>query len=73
MVQYIEKIIYQIYFGGRMNENQIKELTKFCLDNGHRKLNDDEKEIIKFAIDQSSNLDELLQVMLVSLGFDFNR
>ncbi len=56
-----------------MNENQIKELTKFCLDNGHRKLNDDEKEIIKSAIDQSSNLGELLQVMLVSLGFDFNR
>lgn len=56
-----------------MNEKQIKEIAKFCLDNGHRKLYEHEKEIIKSAIDQSSNLDEFLQVIIASLGFDFNR
>lgn len=56
-----------------MNEKQIKEFSKFCLANGHRKLNDDEKEIIKFAIDQSPNLDELFKAAIASWVFDFNR
>lgn len=73
MVQYIEERLYIIYIGGHMNEKQIKEFAKFCLDNGHRKLYEHEKEIIKSAIDQSSNLNELLQVIIDSLGFDFNR
>ena len=39
-----------------------KELTKYFLDNGNRKLYTEEKERIKLAIDQANNLNELLQV-----------
>lgn len=56
-----------------MNEKQIKEFSKFYLANGHRKLNDDEKEIIKFAIDQSPNLGELSKVAIAGWIFDLNR
>lgn len=56
-----------------MTEHQMKAITKFCLVNGHRKLTYGEKELIKLAIDQSSSLEELLKVMITSLGFDFNR
>lgn len=56
-----------------MTEQQIKAITKFCLDNGRRKLTDGEKELIKLAIDQSSSWEELLKVMITSLGIDFNR
>ena len=38
-----------------------KELTKYFLDNGNRKLYTEEKERIKLAIDQANNLNELLQ------------
>lgn len=47
-----------------MTEHQWKELSKYFLDNGNRKLSTDEKERIKFAIDQANNLNKLLQVAL---------
>ena len=56
-----------------MTEHQIKELVKWCLDNGQRKLTREEKEEIKFAIDQADNLNELAQVLFASLGIDSNR
>lgn len=56
-----------------MNENQIKEFTKFWLDNGNRNLTKEEKEILKIAIDRSSSMEELLQVIIASLGFEFNQ
>ena len=56
-----------------MTEHQLKEILKFCLDNGHRKLTQSEKAKIKSAIDQASSLNELLQVTIASLGIDFNR
>ena len=45
-----------------MTEHQWKELSKYFLDNGNRKLSKEEKETIKLAIDQANNLNELLQV-----------
>ena len=56
-----------------MTEHQIKEFVKWCLDNGQRKLTREEKEEIKFAIDQADNLNELAQVLFASLAIDSNR
>lgn len=56
-----------------MTEQQWKELSKYFLDNGNRKLSKEEKEIIKEAIDQADNLNELLQVAFASLAFDAHR
>ena len=57
----------------RMTEHQWKELSKYFLDNGNRKLSKEEKERIKFAIDQAENLNELLQVAIASLAIDAHR
>ena len=56
-----------------MTEHQLKEVLKYFVDNGNRKLYTDEKERIKLAIDQASNLNELLQVAFVSLNIDAHR
>ena len=56
-----------------MTEYQIKELAKWFLDNGQRKLTKVEKEMIKSAIDQASSLNELIQVAFTSLTIDSNR
>ena len=39
-----------------MTEHQWKELSKYFLDNGNRKLSTEEKERIKLAIDQANRL-----------------
>lgn len=56
-----------------MTEHQWKELSKYFLDNGNRKLSTEEKEAIKWAIDQASSLNELLQVTFASLAIDAHR
>ena len=56
-----------------MTEHQIKELAKWCLDNGQRKLTKVEKELIKSAIDKANNWDELMKVAFASLTIDSNR
>ena len=56
-----------------MTEHQWKELSKYFLDNGNRKLSTEEKERIKLAIDQSNSLNELLQVVFASLTIDAHR
>lgn len=56
-----------------MTEHQWKELSKYFLDNGNRKLSKEEKKRIKLAIDQADNLNELLQVAFASLTIDANR
>lgn len=53
-----------------VTEHQWKELSKYFLDNGNRKLSTEEKEGIKLAIDQANNLNELLQVAFSSLSID---
>lgn len=56
-----------------MTEHQWKELSKYFLDNGNRKLSKEEKEIIKVAIDQANNINELLQTAFASLAIDAHR
>ncbi len=56
-----------------MTEHQWKELSKYFLDNGNRKLSTEEKERIKLAIDQANNLNDLLQVAFASLSIDAGR
>ena len=56
-----------------MIEHQWKELSKYFLDNGNRKLSTEEKERIKLAIDQANSLNELLQVAFASLTIDAHR
>ncbi len=56
-----------------MTEHQWKEFSKYFLDNGNRKLSTEEKERIKFAIDQANNLNDLLQVAFASLSIDAGR
>lgn len=56
-----------------MTEHQIKELSKYFLDNGNRKLSKEEKETIKVAIDQANNFNELMQTAFSSLVIDANR
>ena len=48
----------------------MKQLSKYFLDNGNRKLFKEEKERINLAIDQADNLNELLQVAFASLAID---
>ena len=56
-----------------MTEHQWKELSKYLLDNGNRKLSTEEKELIKLSIDQADSLNELLQVLFASLVIDAYR
>ena len=56
-----------------MTEHQIKELIKWGVDNGQRKLTKEEKELIKAAIDGSDNWDELIEVVFASLSIDLGR
>ena len=56
-----------------MTEHQLREVLKYFVDNGNRKLSTEEKEAIKLAIDQANNLNELLQVAFASLAIDAHR
>lgn len=56
-----------------MTEHQAKELAKWFVDNGQRKLTKEEKDEIKLAIDQVHDLNELAQVAFASLVIDSNR
>ncbi len=69
----VRKRFYLKCEGKSMTEHQIKELSKYFLDNGNRKLSKEEKETIKAAIDQADNLNELLQVAFTSLAVDAHR
>ena len=56
-----------------MTEQQWKAFAKWCLDNGQRKLTNEEKEAIKSAIDQANSLNEMVQVAFISLASDSDR
>ncbi len=49
-----------------MNEEQIKVLCKFLIENGQRNLTEDEKALFKQAVDQSHNWQELLLTMMLA-------
>ena len=51
-----------------MTNQQIKELCKLVIEQGNRDFTEAEKELLKAAVDQSRNLDELFAVAIASLG-----
>ena len=51
-----------------MTEQEIKEACKFVIENGNRDFTNEEKALLKAAVDQSRNLDELFAVAMASLG-----
>ena len=53
-----------------MTEHEIKELGKWFLDNGQRKLTQAEKDTIKSAIDRAGSIYELLQIAITSAVFE---
>ena len=56
-----------------MREKEVKELCKFVLDNGHRRFSDRDRQLLKMAIDNSNNLQELFAVAMASALFDLNK
>ena len=53
-----------------MTEEQIKALCKFLIDNGNHSITDTEKEMLKQAVDQSRNWQELFTVAIVAKYLD---
>ena len=51
-----------------MTEQEIKEACKFVIEHGQRDFQEDEKELLKAAVDQSRNFQELFAVAIASLG-----
>ena len=51
-----------------MTDQEIKTLCKFVIEHGNREFTDVEKELLKAAVDQSRNLNELFAVAIASLG-----
>lgn len=49
-----------------MTEEQIKFLCKLLIENSSRPLTDQEKEMLKQAVDSSKNWEELITVGLLS-------
>lgn len=49
-----------------MTEQQIKQLCKWAVENSNRPLTDTEKELLKQAIDQAKNINELLVVAIAA-------
>ena len=49
-----------------MNEKVIKEMCKWAVDHGNRPLTDQQKAVLKAAIEASRTLEELFQVVLAS-------
>lgn len=49
-----------------MEEKAIKEMCKWAVDHGNRPLTQQQKEVLKIAIEQSKTLKELFAVALAS-------
>ena len=49
-----------------MTEEQVKFLCKWLIDNTSRPLSEQEKEVLKQAVDSSKNWEELITVALLS-------
>ena len=49
-----------------MNEEQIKAICKFLVEYGNHSLNDMQKELLKQAVDQSHNWQELFLTMMMA-------
>jgi hypothetical protein len=55
-----------------MTEQEIKETCKYVIEHGKREFTENEKEILKAAVPQSRNLQELFAVAIASLGMGRN-
>ena len=51
-----------------MTEQQIKQLCKLAIERSNRPFTEAEKELLKQAIDNARNWDELLAVAIASLN-----
>lgn len=51
-----------------MTEQEIKDLCKLVIEHGNRNFTKAEKELLKVAVDQSNNWQELLSVAVGSMG-----
>lgn len=49
-----------------MTEKEIKELCKFMLENSNKPLSDEQKELIKLAIDNSKTIENLFLTAIIS-------
>ena len=49
-----------------MTEDQIKKICKFLIENSNRRITDIEKELLKTAVDQSRNWQELILTMMMA-------
>lgn len=49
-----------------MTEKEIKELCKFMLENSNKPLSDEQKELIKLAIDNSKTIENLFFTAIIS-------
>ena len=49
-----------------MTESEIKAISKFLIENGYRNITDIEKELLKKAVDESHNWQELMSVAIIS-------
>lgn len=49
-----------------MEEKALKEMCKWAVDHGNRPLTQQQKEVLKAAIEQSKTLEELLFVAMTS-------
>lgn len=56
-----------------MTEHQVKEITKWFIDNSNRPLSKEDKEIIKQAVDQSESMGELNLVLVEALSVGKNK
>lgn len=50
-----------------MTEHQIKEITKWVVDNSNRPLSKQDKEIIKKAVDESNSIGEINAILIEAL------
>lgn len=50
-----------------MTEQQIKEITKWVVDNSNRPLSKQDKEIIKKAVDKSNSMGEINATLIKAL------
>ena len=55
-----------------MSEEQLKFLCKYVVDNGNRPFTKEEKEVLKQAIDDAQNMQQLFEVALASLEMGKN-
>ena len=53
-----------------MTEHQIKEITKWFIDNSNRPLSKQDKEIIKQAVDEANSMGELNLVLMEALSIN---